>query len=161
MSAFVLGSQISNYCSCALAILLNSLFLYLIRQHSNPEMAAFRYVLANTAITDFLLGLVWSLGQYTLIDYDGRFIYVILGFCKYLFRWQICAIVPSFHWALMFYSILCFPIAFAFRWIQSIAFIPDWLGTENLSPVYMRNPGVTVCLGHNKSFRKPDLKVGI
>ena len=95
----VLLFQISNDVSCFLAICLNSLLLHLIRNHSNSEMGNFRYILANTAATDLLLGIVWAAIQNVRVPYCGTSTVVILGFANQLFGPNFCAVnfVPDLY----------------------------------------------------------------
>ena len=51
-------------------------------------MGKFRYILANTAITDLLLGVVWSAIQNVKIKYCDQHIVVFIGYAKFFFGWE-------------------------------------------------------------------------
>ena len=122
MYDFIFWYQIFNYVSCSAAILLNSLLLYLIKNHSHPEIGDFRIILMNTAITDLLLGVSLSAVQNYKLKHCGDVILIIVGYAKFLFGWRFCELTYHFIWIpLAYYSVACFPISFIFRYYALVS----------------------------------------
>ncbi|CAJ0935272.1 unnamed protein product, partial [Mesorhabditis belari] len=101
----------------------NLILLFLILKKTPDSLKVYRVLLFNACITDILFSLSTTLAQVRIIPNRWYFVYIHLGGSKFL--------GPSFEYEMytlqlhsIFYTFLCFPLSFGFRYFVLIRPVP-------------------------------------